>query len=117
MPLPWSGPESRVPRMTGGMDSQPARVAADEGVAAAEVGVEERQGLAGGGGGQPQGDLGEFDGHGIEVDAVDAALDDEPPVGGAFLVVELVVDVFPGAGEGLAVCLGEPVDGGDEEPS
>ena len=88
-----------------------------EGVPAAQVRVEERQRLAGRGGGKPERDLGQLDRHRIEVDAVDAAFDDQPPVGGAFVVVELVVDVLAGAGQGLAVRLGEPVDRRDEEPA
>ena len=50
--------------------------AADEGVAVAEVVVEEGKGLGGGDGFEPEGELGEFDGDGVEVDAVEAVFDD-----------------------------------------
>ena len=49
---------------------------ADEGVAALDVGVEEGQRLAWVQGLQPEGDLRQFDGHRVDVDAVDAAGDD-----------------------------------------
>ncbi|HYU72645.1 MAG TPA: hypothetical protein VEL31_08185, partial [Ktedonobacteraceae bacterium] len=50
--------------------------AADEGVAALQVVVEEGERSAEGEAVEPEADLGEFDGHGVEVDAVDAAFED-----------------------------------------
>ena len=52
------------------------RGGAEQGVADAEVGVEERQGAAGVEGFQPQRDFGDLDGQVVEVDPVEAAFDD-----------------------------------------
>ncbi len=60
---------------------------AEQGVADLDVGVEEGQRPAGAHRLEPEADLGEFGGHGVEVDAVDAAGDD---------VVEGVLDVGRG---------------------
>ena len=49
---------------------------ADEGVAVAEVVVEEGEGLGGGDGFEPESEFGEFDGNGVEVDAIEAVFDD-----------------------------------------
>ena len=48
---------------------------ADDGVAAFDVVVEEVEGLSGGVGFQPERDLAEFDGEGVEIDSVDAGPD------------------------------------------
>ena len=53
----------------------PAREA-DERIAVAQGVVDERQRLLPGQRGEPEGDLGEVDGHGVAVDAVEAALGD-----------------------------------------
>ena len=49
---------------------------ADDGVAAFDVVIEEIQGFAGDVGFEPEGDLAEFDGERVDVDAVDAFVDD-----------------------------------------
>ena len=83
---------------------------AEEAVAALDVGVEERERLAGLEGLEPEADLAQLDGHRVEVDGVDAVGDD---------VAQGMAD---GGGGGLALAradrrqaLGEPVGGGDEE--
>ncbi len=50
---------------------------ADEGVAVAEVVVEEGEGVVAGQRGEPERELGEIDGHPVLIDAVEAALGDE----------------------------------------
>ena len=52
--------------------------AADERVAALHVVVEEGERRAEGEAVEPEADFGQFDGHGVEVDAVDAAFEDAP---------------------------------------
>ena len=50
---------------------------ADEGIAAADGVVKEGEGMIFGQGGEPEGELGEVNGHGIAVHAVEAALRDD----------------------------------------
>src|SRR6266511_1844104 len=66
---------------------------ANQGVAAAELGVQKRERAVLGRGRKPQGNLGQLDGHRVLVDAVDAAFDNQPAVGGALLVVDQVVGI------------------------
>ena len=82
---------------------------AEEGVAAAEVVVEEGEGGADGEAVEPEGDLGEFDGERVLVDAVDAALEDEAADDG--LVGQLVLVDFPVGLAGAPEDVG--ADGGD----
>ena len=82
---------------------------ADEGVAAAQVVVEEGEGRADGEAVQPEGDLGELDGEGVLVDAVDAAFEDHAAddglVGELCFVNDPIGSVRPGENVGA--------DGGD----
>ena len=83
---------------------------AEQGVADAEVGVEERQGSAGVEGFQPQRDFGDLDGQVVEVDPVEAVFDDVggggPDRGGAGFGV---------AGANFGQRGGEPAGRGDHE--
>jgi hypothetical protein len=74
-----------------------------------DVVLEERQGLAGFEGFEPEVDFAEFDGHGVDVDAVEAAPDD---------VAEGLADGLRGgfvAGADGGEAAGHPVGGGDQE--
>ena len=92
-----SSPAISLNASSGTPVSQEGGGGAEQGVADPDAGVEEAEGLAGFEGLEPEGDLGEFGGEVVEVDAVDAAADD---------VVQGVGDLFgggfvlPGAGLG-----------------
>ena len=104
---------------------------AEEGVAAAEVVVEEGERGADGEAVEPEGDLGEFHGQGILVDAVDTALEDEAaddglvgqlglvdlPVGLAGAVQDVGADGGDAVQEGrlVGVVLGQPVGEGGSD--
>ena len=83
---------------------------AEEGVADADVLVQVGQGLAGFQGFQPERDLGQFGGHGVDVDAVDAAADHAAQRGPHDRVGWFGVAGFLGGDP-----LGDPAGGGDEE--
>ena len=71
----------------GGVVLEAVEPAADEGVAALDLVVEEGEGEVGVHRLDPEGEAGEFDGEGVEVDAVNAALDDEALEAGADAVL------------------------------
>ena len=83
---------------------------AEEGVADADVLVQVGQRLAGFQGFQPERDLGQFGGHGVDVDAVDAAADHAAQRGPHDRVGRLGVAGLLGGDP-----LGDPAGGGDEE--
>ena len=83
---------------------------AEQGVADADVLVEEGQRLAGFQGFQPERDLGQLGGHRVDVDAVDAAADDAAQRGPDDGVGRLGLAGFLGGD-----ALGDPAGGGDEE--
>ena len=83
---------------------------AEQGVADADVLVEVGQRLAGFQRFQPERDLGQFGGHGVDVDAVDAAADDSAQRCPDHGVGRLGLAGFLGGD-----ALGDPAGGGDEE--
>ncbi len=111
--------------------------AADEGVAAFHVVVEEGERGAEGEAVEPDADFGEFDGHGVEIDAVDAAFEDAAleqvevgefaHVDGDALVLHFELDFAAGlaefvddgvpfeGGQEVGHAVGDVVDGFDEE--
>jgi hypothetical protein len=91
-------------------------VEADEGVAVAEGVVEEGEGFVFAEGEQPEGELGQLDGGGVLVDAVEAAFGDEAlgVVVGPAVGLEDALELA-GAGPGGDDLGGEGAAGGDEE--
>src|SRR6185503_7071177 len=75
-----------------------------------DVGVKEGEGAAGGHGFEPEGDLGQLGGHGVDVDAVDAVADDV-----VHRPLAVVKGGFGAVGPQTGDASGDAPGGGDEE--